>query len=135
MLFLPDIFLIRATIIKLLYSFLTTCFKQGNISLNERGKHLKIKLFSAKVTNVNHILPCRLGKKKMPITYTKVKCKHAVSFYVSNNKKGPPQGLASKLVFRKRRLSTDRLSSSSESSISLKSLPGPPAEHTAPELP
>lgn len=42
-LFLPYIFLIRATIIKLLYSFLTTCFKQGNISLNknERKKPTK----------------------------------------------------------------------------------------------
>ena len=60
-LFLPDVFLIGATIVKLLDSFLTTCFKQGNISLNksERVKsnktNLKIKLFSPQATNANFL--------------------------------------------------------------------------------
>lgn len=37
-LLLPDIFLIRTAIVKLLYPFFTTCFKQGNISLQKVSK-------------------------------------------------------------------------------------------------
>lgn len=37
-LFLPDVLLVRAPIVKLLYSFLTASFKQGNVPLNKETR-------------------------------------------------------------------------------------------------
>lgn len=48
-LFLPDVFLVGAAVVKLLYPFLTTCFEQGNISLNENERWRKQNKFQNQV--------------------------------------------------------------------------------------